>query len=353
MTDRPAPIAAFDSLDAIRAALAAAPGPDAAARAAAGARNDSLTKPQGALGRLEEIALWHCAWRGVARPAQPKAQILIFAGSHGVARRGVSAYPPEVTAQMVANFESGGAAINQLAALHDATLRVVPLAIETPTEDFTEAPAMSEAELLDAFNAGAAALDPAADCLILGEMGIANTTAAAALCAGLFGGAAEDWTGPGTGVSGLAFEAKRETVRLGVARHKTEIAAAEENGPLEALRRLGGRELAAICGAALAARLARVPLLLDGFVVSAAVAPLSLIREDALDHCLAGHVSAEPGHARLLAALGKEPLLKLGMRLGEGSGAAAGFGLLRAAIACHSGMASFAEAAVSGRVGED
>ena len=171
-------------------------------------------------------------------------------------------------------------------------------------------------------------------------MGIGNTTPAAAISCALFGGEAADWTGRGTGVEGGALARKIEVVAAGVARHR-------DNPPLEILRRLGGRELAAMAGAVLAARLRRVPVLLDGYVVTAAVAPLAAERIDALDHCMVGHVSVEPGHRRLIDKLGKSPLLDLGMRLGEGSGAAVAVGLVKAALACHTGMATFAEAGVS------
>lgn len=338
----PASLAAFADL------LGRLPGPDAAARAAASARNDSLTKPAGALGRLETLAIWHCGWAGEPRPRDPAAQIVVFAGNHGVAARGVSAYPADVTEQMVANFRAGGAAINQLARLHGAALDVIPLELDRPVADFCEGPAMSEAEVLAALRIGWEAVDPAADLLILGEMGIANTTSAAALSAALFGGGAEDWAGPGTGVAGAAFAAKKAAIDDGLALHAQAVAAAGALGPIEALRRLGGREIAAMSGALLSARMQATPVLLDGFVATASAAVWAAMREGALDHCQAAHVSAEPGHRRLLAHLGLEPLLDLGMRLGEGSGGAAALGLLRAAIACQSGMASFDEAAVAG-----
>ena len=328
--------------------LARAPGPDVEVAEAAQARNAALTKPAGALGRLEELALWYCAWKGQARPKDPAAQIIVFAGEHGVAANGVSAYPPSVTAQMVANFERGGAAINQLAALQGATLTIAPIDLGEPTIDLSQGAAMREPELLSALQLGWRAIDPEADVVVLGEMGIGNTTAAAALAAGLFGGAAEDWVGRGTGVSSAALQVKRRCVDQALALHRRPIQSAGAFAPLEALRRLGGRELAAIAGAALCARMRRKPLLLDGYVVSAAAAVWEAIRPGALDHAMAAHRSAEPGHARLLHRLGSEPLLDLGMRLGEGSGAAVALGLLRAAIACHSGMARFDEASVDG-----
>ncbi|MEH3103341.1 MAG: nicotinate-nucleotide--dimethylbenzimidazole phosphoribosyltransferase [Sphingomonas phyllosphaerae] len=331
----------FDSVAAFDAALAELPAPDAAMRAAAAARQARLTKPAGSLGRLEEIALFMAAWQRDPRPRLDDGRVVIFAGNHGVAARGVSAFPPAVTAQMVANFREGGAAINALAAAAGLSLTVVPLALDQPTGDITNEPAMSEAECLDALDAGAAAVRPGTDLLIPGDMGIGNTTPAAALCAASFGGRAADWVGPGTGVHGAALAAKIAAVDATLACH------ADATTPFERLRRLGGREIAAIAGAILAARHARIPVLLDGFIVGAALAPLAAARPRIVDHCLAGHVSAEPGHARLLDRLGLAPLLRLDMRLGEASGAAVAAGLVRAALAAHDQMATFDQAGVA------
>ena len=314
--------------------------PDAAAVKAAEARNGVLTKPPGSLGRLEALAIWLAGWQGKARPRITAPQIVIFAGNHGVVAQGVSAFPAEVTAQMVANFQSGGAAINQLAKTFGAAMSVVALDLDRPTGDFTQGPAMDEADLLAALNAGWTVLSPGTDLLILGEMGIGNTTAAAAIACALFGGIAEDWVGRGTGVDDAGLARKAAAVRAGVARHAS-------TDPLDILRCLGGREIAAMTGALLAARQMRIPVLLDGFIACAAAAVLHQLARGALDHCLAAHVSAEAAHPRLLAALDKEPLLNLGLRLGEGSGAALAIGILHAAANCHSGMASFAEAGVS------
>ena len=332
-------------LDDIRRLLARLPGADAAARAAARAREPQLTKPPGALGRLEVIAEWLAAWQGRHPPAVDNVRVRVFAANHGVVEKGVSAYPAAVTAQMVANFEAGGAAVNQLAQVAGAELGVVALELDRPTADFTQAPAMSEAEFAKAFAAGAACLpaDTSTDLLCVGEMGIGNTTSAAAICLGIYGGSAEDWTGPGTGVAGTALDTKVRVVAEAVGFHASEAA----GDGLEILRRLGGRELAAMAGAIVAARLSRVPVLLDGFVAGAAAAALEAVTPGALDHCLAAHVSAEPGHRALLTRIGKAPLLDLGMRLGEASGAALAISIVRAAAACHAGMATFAEAGVS------
>ena len=336
----PAP---FSSIAEFRNRLSALPGPDAAAIAGAQDRNGQLTKPPGALGRLEDLAIWYAGWRGTARPALERPQVVIFAGNHGVAARGVSAFPPEVTVQMVANFQAGGAAINQLSSAFGATMAVVPLDLASPTQDFTAGPAMTEAELVGALAAGWEAVDPSADLLVTGEMGIGNTTPAAALACALFGGSAADWTGRGTGLDDKGLSLKTRVVEEGLALHRAAL-----GDPLEVLRRLGGRELAAMAGAIARAREERIPVILDGFICTASAAVLERATPGALDHTVAGHASAEQAHQKLIAALGKAPLLNLGLRLGEGSGAALAIGVLKGAIACHSGMATFAEAGVSG-----
>jgi nicotinate-nucleotide--dimethylbenzimidazole phosphoribosyltransferase len=335
--------AAFSTLAGFRAALATLPGPDIAARDAAGARDAQLTKPLRALGRLEDVAIWLAGWQGRERPCADAPQILIFAGNHGVAAQGVSAFPAAVTEQMVSNFRAGGAAINQLAQLFGATMTVHALELGRPTTDFTQGPAMTEAEVVEALAFGWNAVDPAADLLVVGEMGIGNTTSAAAIAAALLGGAAEDWVGRGTGVDDAGLARKAHAVTCGLAANPS-----AHTDPLEALRCLGGREIAAMTGAMARARVERVAVVLDGFICSAAALVLAKTALGGLDHCLAGHQSGEFAHARLLAELGKEPLLALGLRLGEGSGAALAIGVVQGAVACHSGMATFAEAGVSG-----
>jgi nicotinate-nucleotide--dimethylbenzimidazole phosphoribosyltransferase len=324
-----------------RATLADASAPDANALSGAQDRNGQLTKPPGALGRLEDLAIWYAGWRGNPRPTLENPQVVIFAGNHGVCAQGVSAFPPEVTVQMVANFQHGGAAINQLSKAFGAKMDVYALDLDTPTNDFTVAPAMSEAECVAALQTGWNAVDPEADLLVTGEMGIGNTTSAAAVAAAVLGGEAADWTGRGTGVDDAGLARKTDVVAKGLALHATD-------DPLEALRCLGGRELAAMAGAIAAARHYRIPVILDGFICCAAAATLERSVAGAVDHTVAGHLSAEGAHGRLLEALGKQPLLDLGLRLGEGSGAALAIGVLKGAIACHSGMATFAEAGVSG-----
>ncbi|MEN3748185.1 nicotinate-nucleotide--dimethylbenzimidazole phosphoribosyltransferase [Sphingomonas sp. HF-S3] len=333
----------FPTPAAFRTALAALPVADATARAAAQRRQDQLTKPAGSLGRLEAIAVFIAGWQGRERPRIERARAAIFAGNHGFTVHGVSAFPASVTAQMVANFEAGGAAINALSGAAGMELSVTAIDLDTPTADFTTGPAMSEAECLAALEAGAAAVTPDLDLIAVGEMGIGNSTAAAALCARSFGGAVADWVGPGTGVDAEGIGRKVAVIERALALHGD---AADD--PFETLRRLGGREIAAIAGAVVRARQLGVPVVLDGFISCAALAPLAEAAPGITAHCIAGHCSTEPGHRRLLDHLGLEPLLSLGMRLGECSGAAVAVGVIRSALAAHDRMATFDEAAVSG-----
>lgn len=326
------------TLSAIRTALTTAPASDATARAGAADRNGQLTKPPGALGRLEDLAQWYAGWVGDARPRITAPQVLVFAGNHGVAAQGVSAFPPEVTVQMVANFKAGGAAINQLSDFAGAQLGVHALDLDHPTADFTQGPAMSEAEVCAAFATGWAAVDAGADLLVTGEMGIGNTTSAAAIATALLGG--DGWAGRGTGVDDAGLARKEAAIAAG-------LAANTGRSGLEVLAALGGRELAAMAGAIAGARAHSIPVILDGFICCAAALCLHAEDATALDHCVAGHLSAEGAHGRMLDALGKVPLLSLGLRLGEGSGAALAIQVLKGAVACHSGMATFAEAGVA------
>jgi nicotinate-nucleotide--dimethylbenzimidazole phosphoribosyltransferase len=333
----------FDSLDDIRAFCRDLPGGDPRCAGLAAQRQQNLTKPPGSLGRLEELAVWLAQWQGREQPRLDRITIAVFAGNHGVAARGVSAYPQTVTTQMVANFAAGGAAINQIARLASAELLVMPIELDRPTRDFTEAAAMSPDEFLGAVGIGYRTVPGDCDLLAVGEMGIANTTAAAALCTALLGGNAARWAGRGTGVDDEGLARKRAAIEAALNFHRGIL-----GDPLAVGAALGGRELAAIAGAVLAARRRRIPVLLDGFVATAAVLPLARLDAGALGHCRAGHVSAESAHRDLLRELGLDPLLDLNMRLGEASGAAVAILLMRAALACHAGMATFAEAGVSG-----
>ena len=333
---------AFETMATLREACANLPVGNEDAASQALARQGTLTKPQGSLGRLEDLAVWLARWQGKAIPTLEKVEVLVFAGSHGITRCGVSAFPAEVTAQMVANFAAGGAAINQLAKAAGAELKVIALEVERPTADFTEAPAMSEAEFLKAVSTGYEALSAGTQLLCIGEMGIGNTTTAAAVAAAPFGGDGADWVGRGTRVGDAGIKRKADVVNAAIARHGDAL-----RDPLEALRRVGGRELAAMFGAALAARHKGAAVLVDGFVSTAAVAPLGLLATGGLNHAQAAHRSAEAGHARLLEKIGLSPILEMRMRLGEASGACLAVNILRSAAACHGGMATFADAGVS------
>jgi nicotinate-nucleotide--dimethylbenzimidazole phosphoribosyltransferase len=339
----PQPAVSFEE---IRALLRNLPGPDLESGTAALQRERQLTKPAGSLGRLEELAQWMATWQGRHPADLRRPRVAVFAGNHGVAARGVSAYPASVTAQMVANFQNGGAAVNQLCEVADADLRVYELDLDNATADFTEGPAMAEEDCCRAMAYGMMAVEMGVQLIALGEMGIGNSTSAAALCYALFGGEAADWVGRGTGVDDEGLARKIAAVEAGLKANPQ-----AKDDPLEALRRLGGYELAAIAGAILAARMAQVPVVLDGFACTAAAAVLYKADRRALDHCVVGHRSAEAGHDRLLEAIGQKPLLDFGMRLGEGSGAALAINLIKAAVACHAGMATFAQAGVSERAG--
>ena len=333
----------FSSHGHIAELMAALPQPDGAARASAAARQDQLTKPPGSLGRLEQLALWMAEWQQTNAPRIDHGQCLVFAGNHGVVKQGISPVPQEVTQQMVWNFEAGGAAINQLCETADLELSITALDLGRPTIDFTTAKAMDPDEVIHAMNAGAAAVGADCDYLIVGEMGIGNTTAAAAICMARFGGDAGGWVGPGTGLDQAGVTHKAMIIQAAIDRHGTNMPDC-----VSLLAAYGGRELAAIAGAVLEARLRNIPVMLDGFISSAAAAALTAgNRPSVLDHCMISHLSSEPGHIRLASALRMQPLLDLRMRLGEGSGAAVATLLVRAALATHNGMATFAEAGVS------
>jgi len=333
------PIASFDE---VRLLIDELPGPDYDSRSAAEEREAKLTKPEGALGKLEQIVAWLATWQGKYPPKINHPRTAVFAANHGVANLGVSAFPSSVTEQMVQNFISGGAAVNQLCKVFDSDLRVYELALDQPTNDFTKGPAMSEAECAHAMAYGMMAVEPGLDVLCLGEMGIGNTTSASAISLALFGGNAKDWVGSGTGISSDSLDKKIKIVQQACELHKN-----VKGDPLAIFAALGGLELAAIAGAILAARLAKVPVVLDGFACTVAAAILYAIKPCTIDHCLVSHCSVEPGHKKLLGAINKESLLDLGMRLGEGSGATLALGIIRAAIACHLGMATFEDAGVS------
>jgi nicotinate-nucleotide--dimethylbenzimidazole phosphoribosyltransferase len=332
--------------DDIRNLVKSIPGPDEEALQTARARDAQLTKPAGSLGKLEQIAEWLAAWSGKAPPKVTRPLVAIFATAHGVADKGVSAFPSAVNRQMVDNFAAGGAAINQICRANDLGLKVFDLAVDMPTPSITDEDALDEANCAATMAYGMEALAGGIDLVCLGEMGIGNTTIAAAVLNGLFGGSAEDWIGRGTGVDDEGLARKRDAVAAAVARLNG------EKDPLEVLRKVGGREIAAMAGLIIAARLQRVPVVVDGFVTTAAAAVVYAMDPAGLDHCLFAHVSAEAGHRRALETMNKEPLLDFGMRLGEGSGAALAAGIVKAAAEMHSGMATFADAGVAEKGGD-
>jgi nicotinate-nucleotide--dimethylbenzimidazole phosphoribosyltransferase len=318
------------------------PAGDNAAVAAVRARDVTLTKPRGSLGKLEMLVEFLARWQGKAEPTLDNPMVAIFAGNHGVTDQGVSAYPREVTAQMVANFTAGGAAISQICQLHELNLRVFELALELPTGDITHEAAMDDKMCAATIAYGMEAVAGKPDLLCIGEMGIGNTTVAAAVFAALYGGSGADWVGRGAGIDDAGLARKADAVDRALVYHKASL-----TDPLAVLARLGGREIAAMLGALIAARHQKVPVIVDGFVATAAAAIAYAINPAALEHCLFGHVSAEKAHGKALAAIGGTPLLDLGMRLGEGSGAALAAVLCKTALHLHRHMATFASAGVS------
>lgn len=328
--------------DDIRDLFQKLPGPDEEAVVSVRERDAHLTKPPGSLGKLEDLVEWVAAWQGLGKPQISRPLVAIFAGNHGITAQGVSAYPSEVTQQMVANFSAGGAAINQICIAYDLGLKVFDLALEMPTPDITEEDAMDEAHCAATMAFGMEAIAGGTDLLMIGEMGIGNTTVAAAILNALFGGDAVDWVGAGTGVDSAGLKRKTDAVDRAVKR----LGSARKD-PLEVLRRIGGREIAAMAGALLAARMQRIPAVVDGYVATAAAAILYAMDEKALDHCQFGHLSAENAHRKALGKMAKTPILDLGMRLGEGSGAAMAAGVIKTAVQIHNGMATFDQAGVT------
>ena len=321
------------------------PNKDESTSKLAAERNASLTKPPGALGRLEELAIWYCAWRHNPNANILSPQVIVFAGNHGVASLGVSAFPQEVTEQMVLNFEHKGAAINQLCQVAGAKLNVHSLELEKPTKDFTKEPALSSKEFEESLLVGWSAVKQETDLLVVGEMGIGNTTSAAVLACALFGRTAREWVGRGTGVTDEGLTLKIKVVEQGLERIKE-----ESLDPFELLRQLGGREMVAMVGAIARARALKIPVILDGFICCASAAVLEKTKNGLLDHCVAGHLSSEGAHVSILELLNKKPIIDLNLRLGEASGGALAINIMKSALACHNGMASFEEASVSTKV---
>ncbi|WP_090603417.1 nicotinate-nucleotide--dimethylbenzimidazole phosphoribosyltransferase [Mycobacterium lentiflavum] len=337
--------------------------PDAAVAAAARARQDTLTKPRGALGRLEDLSVWIASCQGHCPPTQfARARVVVFAGDHGIAKSGVSAYPPEVTAQMVANIEAGGAAINTLAAIADATVRVADVAVDAEplseqigahkvrraSGDIAVQDALTDEETASAIAAGQRIadeeVDAGADLLIAGDMGIGNTTAAAVLVAALTNAEPVAVVGFGSGIDDAGWARKTAAVRDALYRTRPVLP-----DPVALLRCCGGADLAAMAGFCAQAAARRTPVLLDGMAVTAAALVAERLAPGARQWWQAGHRSTEPGHALALTALDLDPILDLRMRLGEGSGATLAVPVLRAAVATLSSMATFSEAGVSNR----
>jgi nicotinate-nucleotide--dimethylbenzimidazole phosphoribosyltransferase len=338
--------------------------PDAEVAAAARARQDRLTKPHGALGRLEDLSVWVASCQGVCPPRQfERARVVVFAGDHGVAAAGVSAYPPEVTAQMVANIDAGGAAINVLADLAGAGVRVVDISVDadaplTPeigahkvrrgSGNSAVEDALSHDEVVAAVEAGREIaddeVDAGADLLIAGDMGIANTTPATTLVAAVTGSEPVVVVGRGTGIDDAGWMRKATAVRDALYRARRDIA-----DPVALLRICGGADLAAMAGFCAQAAVRRTPLLLDGAVVTAAALIADRLAPGARQWWQAGHRSTEPAHALALTQLQLAPIVDLGMRLGEGTGAVVALPIVRAAVATLASMATFDEAAVSER----
>jgi len=313
------------------------PQPDVEARARVEFRTTEVLRPTGALRRLDELAAWLAGWQRTDRPDVTSPAVVVFAADHGVARRGVSAYPQSITSEMLRALRGGAATAAAMARAVGAELRVVDVGVGEPTGDIVDEDALSEERFAKTFEAGRSAVrDLDCDLIAFGEMGIGNTTVAAVVCAALFGLRADDWVGRGTGIDDVTLARKIEIVDLARAR-------VAGDSPLEVLRRAGGAELAAIAGATLEARLRSVPVVLDGFVATAAAATLEIAQSGALDHCIAGHCSAEQGHRLLLEKLDLDPLLDLELRLGEASGALAAMPLIKLACVCATEVATFSE----------
>jgi nicotinate-nucleotide--dimethylbenzimidazole phosphoribosyltransferase len=315
------------------------PEPDYTAVAAVRERAAEILRPRGALASFDELAEWVAGWQRTDRPRVERPVGLIFAADHGVAAaEDVSAYPTTVTAAMFEAFGRGRSTVSAFARHVGATVRAIDVGVGWPTADIRHAAALTPERFDKIVATASAAVDEIdGDLLVLGEMGIGNTTVAAAVAAALAGGETADWVGRGTGVDDAGLARKRIAVDHAVRR----IAGVTD--PIEVLREVGGAELVAVAAAVVAARHLRLPVVLDGYVVSAAVLPLAIVEPAALDHCIVGHCSAEPGHRRLLERLGMRWLLDLDLRLGEGSGAMAAVPLVAMACAGITEVPTFAE----------
>lgn len=334
-----------ENFAALRRLISTMPVADETSKLQAYAREQQLTKPAQSLGRLEKLVEWLSAWQHKYPPTLNHPTVCVFAGSHGIAEKGVSAYPPSVNRQMWDNFSAQGAAINAISNISGCRLQAFDMGIDTPTQDFSENCAMSETECVQAFISGMEAVTDDTDLLALGELGIGNTTAASAIYAALYGGDVKNWVGMGTGSVDERLIKKTSLVQKALILHKENL-----NDPLEILRRVGGREIAAMAGAIISARFKNIPVILDGFICCSAAAVLYQLNSATLDHCIAGHVSAESAHTHVLEKLQKKPVLSLEMRLGEGTGAVLAMQIVRTALETHMKMRTFAEAGVDGKL---
>ncbi|WP_019223272.1 nicotinate-nucleotide--dimethylbenzimidazole phosphoribosyltransferase [Bartonella rattaustraliani] len=319
--------------DDFRALLTNLPVADAFSITLAKKRQAELTKTQGTLGKLGDIAVWYAGWRGEEKPLVTRPLVAIFSGNHGITDEDVTPFPQSMTQKMVQNFAAGGAAINQICIAYDLGLKIFDLALKYPTINITKDAAMDERSAAATMAFGMESIAGGIDLLCIGEMGIGNTTIASALCLALFGGEVEEWTENGMESEGDFYQRKIAVLKKAVSLHKDHF-----HDPFEIMRRLGGREIAAMVGAILAARMEKIPVILDGFVATAAAAVLYKMHPRALDHILVGHVSSESVHRKLLAKIDKEPLLDLGMCFGEGTGAAMAAGIVKAAVLTHAKM---------------
>lgn len=319
--------------DDIRNLLARLPPGDEAAGERVRAQFARAEKPKGSLGQIEDLAAWLATWSG-RPPAVNRPLLAIFAGNHGVAEQGISPRPMAATARAVELSAAGGSAINQICLTYDLGLKVFDLALHLPTADITQAAALDERGCAATMAFGMEAIS-GTDLLCIGDLGVGNSTVAAALLAALYGGSGADWVGPGSGADAAMMARKAEAVDAALALHGSHL-----KDPLEALRRVGGREFAAIAGAIIAARMEKIPVILDGFPAIAAACMLHSCNPRALDHCLVAQLSTEPGQRKAVEKLGMRPLLDLGLSHDEGVGAGLAAGLVKAAALCSTGMAA-------------
>ncbi|UYN99735.1 MAG: nicotinate-nucleotide--dimethylbenzimidazole phosphoribosyltransferase [Devosia sp.] len=322
--------------------LIAVPDGDDGAVAAIREREAGLSKPVGSLGQLEGLVEFLARWQHRSKPRLDNPMVTIFAASHGVAAEGVSAWPARAMPQMVANMTNGGSAISQICALHELNLRVFELALELPTGDITREAALDEQMCAATIAYGMEAVAGRPDLVCLGEIGIGNTASAAAIFAALYGGSGAEWAGRDAGLDDAGLARKIAAVDAALALHRPQI-----DGPLSILSRLGGREIAASLGAIIAARHQKTPVIIDGYVATAAAAIAHAINPAAINHCLFAHVAADKGHASALARMGQTGLLDLGIGLGEGTGAALAAVLAKTALHVHNAMATLETAGIS------